>query len=44
MDRITRVIDRSASYIKAIKSRVGASAAIGRIFGGIYPFNRALGG
>ena len=44
MDRIARVINQSASCIKAIRGVVGALAAIRRTFGGIYPFNRALGG
>ena len=44
IDCITRVINRSASYIKAIRGIVGALAAIRRIFSGTYPFNRVLGG
>ena len=44
IDCITRVINWSISYIKAIKSVVGALVAIKRIFSEIYIFNRALGG
>ncbi len=44
MDYITRVINQSVSYIKAVRGIVGALAAIRRIFSGIYLFNRALGG
>ena len=44
MDCIARVIDRSASCIKTVIGVAGALAAIRRIFGGMYPFNRALGG
>ena len=44
MDCIARVIDWSTSCIKAIRGVVGALAVIKRIFGGIYLFNKVLGG
>jgi hypothetical protein len=44
IDCIARVIDRSVSCIKAVRGVAGALAVIGRIFGGTYLFNRALGG
>ena len=44
MDRIARVINQSASYIKAVRGIAEALVVIRRIFSGIYLFNRALGG
>ena len=44
MDYIARVINQSAFCIKAVRGVVGALAAIKRIFGGTYPFNKVLGG
>jgi hypothetical protein len=44
IDCIARVIDWNISYIKAVRGVAGALAAIKRIFSGMYPFNRALGG
>ena len=44
IDCITRVIDWSVSYIKTVKGIAEALAAIGRIFSGMYLFNKVLGG
>ena len=44
IDYITRAINWSTSYIKAVRGVVGALVVIKRIFSGIYPFNKALGG
>ena len=44
IDCITKVINWSISYIKAIKSVVEALAVIKRIFSRIYLFNKVLGG
>ena len=44
IDYITRVIDWSTSYIKAVRGIAGALVAIKRIFSRIYPFNKVLGG
>ena len=44
IDCITKAINWSISYIKAIRGVVGVLAAIKRTFSGIYLFNKALGG
>ena len=44
MDCITRAIDWNTSYIKTIRGVVGVLVVIKRIFSGIYPFNKVLGG
>jgi hypothetical protein len=41
---IARVINWSISYIKAVRGVVRALVAIGRIFSGMYLFNKVLGG
>ena len=43
IDCITRVINWSISYIKAIRGVVRALVAIKKIFGGTHPFNKVLG-
>ena len=42
IDCIARAINRSISYIKAIRGVVGVLVAIRRIFGGTHPFNKEL--
>ena len=43
IDCIAKAINRSISYIKAVRGVVGALAAIKRTFSGIHPFNKKLG-
>ena len=43
IDCITKVINWSISYIKAVRGIVGVLIVIKRIFSGIYPFNKVLG-
>ena len=43
IDCITRAINWSASYVKAVRGIAGALTVIKRIFGRTYSFNRELG-